>query len=144
MKTNSESHGHEVNAAKSKAAPPDEHLSQELRPQLDAIIGLAERLRMKSESDENVQQILTTARGLLDVINRESTDAPDRGRATGQGPNEQCDVLYIEDDSKIFASVKLLLGSKRSLKVLQAINGETGIAFAQTHDPKLILLDLDL
>jgi len=53
-------------------------------------------------------------------------------------------VLYIEDNSKIFASVKLLLGSKRSLKVLQAINGETGITLAQTQGPKLILLDLDL
>ena len=126
------------------AKSPAEHLSHELLPQLNAIIGFAERLKLKSESDENVQQILTTARGLLDVINRESTDAPDSGRATGPGPNERCDVLYIEDNSRIFASVKLLLGSRRSLKVLQAINGETGIALAQTQGPKLILLDLDL
>jgi len=126
------------------AAAPAEYLSQELRPQLSAIIELAERLKIKSESDENVQQILTTARGLLDVISRESAK-PRAGDGAVQSPsNERCDVLYIEDNPINFASVKLLLGTKRALKVLQAANGETGFAFAQTHGPKLILLDLDL
>ena len=53
-------------------------------------------------------------------------------------------MLYIEDNAINFASVDLRLRSKRALKVLQATSGKPGIALAQTHDPKLILLDLDL
>jgi CheY-like chemotaxis protein len=105
---------------------------------------LAERLKAKSESDENVRQILVKARGLLDVISRESTHARQSGHTAGSTSNERCDVLYIEDDSISFASVKLLLGTKRALKVLPATSGETGVALAQTHHPKLILLDLNL
>jgi len=126
------------------AAPTTEHLRQELRPQVNAIVEMAKLLKTKAKSDENVQQILTAARALLGMIDRESTEAPDSDRASEPESNERCDVLYIEDNSRIFASVRLLLGSRRSLKVLQAINGETGVALAQTHDPKLILLDLDL
>jgi CheY-like chemotaxis protein len=145
MKTDSESHGHEENATESEAwAPREGHLSQDLRPQLDAIIGCAERLEMKSETDENVQQILSAARELLDVINRESAKPRDGDSAVRSASNERYDVLYIEDDSINFASVKLLLRSKRALKVLQATSGKPGIALAQTHAPKLILLDLDL
>ena len=136
MKTDSES---------SAAAPPTpEHLRQELRPQVNAIVEMAKLLKTKAESDEHVQQILTAARALLGAIDRESADAGGNGRAAEPAPNERCDVLYIEDNSRIFASVRLLLGSKRALKVLQATNGETGFALAQTRMPKLVLLDLDL
>jgi CheY-like chemotaxis protein len=123
---------------------PAENLSEELLPQLSAIVELAERLKVKSESDENVRQILITARGLLDVISRQPTPARENGPAAGPKSNERCDVLYVEDDSMSFASVKLLLGTKRALKVLPATSGEAGVAFAQTHRPKLILLDLNL
>ena len=126
------------------SAAPAEHLSEELLPQLNAIVELAERLKMKSKSDENVQQILITARGLLDVISRQSTHARESGHTAGSTSTERCDVVYIEDDSISFASVKLLLGTKRALKVLPATSGETGVALAQTHHPKLILLDLNL
>src|ERR1700704_3509294 len=126
------------------SAAPAEHLSEELLPQLSAIVELAERLKVKSESDENVRQILITARGLLDVINRQSTHARESGHAAGSISNDRCDVLYIEDDSMSFASVKLLLGTKRALKVLPATSGETGVALALTRHPKLILLDLNL
>jgi len=130
----------------SSAAPaaPTEHLSEELLPQLSAIVELAERLKVKSENDENVRQILITARGLLDVISRQSAHARESGPAAGSTSSERCDVVYIEDDSISFASVKLLLGTKRALKVLPATSGETGIALAQSHHPKLILLDLNL
>lgn len=119
-------------------------MSEELRPRLNAIVEIAELLKMKAESDQNVQEILTAARGLLDVINRESAEPRDGDCAARPKASEQCDVLYIEDDSINFASVNLLLRSKRALKVLQATSGKPGIALAQTHDPKLILLDLDL
>ena len=128
----------------SAAAPTTEHLKEELRPQVTAIVEMAKLLKTKAESDENVEQILTAARALLGVIDREPTEARDSDSAPEPVSTERCDVLYIEDNSRIFASVKLLLGSKRALKVLQATNGETGFALAQTRMPKLILLDLDL
>ena len=126
------------------AAPSTEHLKEELRPQVNAIVKMAKLLKTKAESDENVQQILTAARALLGVIDREPTEARASDSASEPASTERCDVLYIEDNPRIFASVKLLLGSKRALKVLQATNGETGFALAQTRMPKLILLDLDL
>ena len=126
------------------AAPSTEHLKEELRPQVNAIVKMAKLLKTKAESDENVQQILTAARALLGVIDREPTEARASDSASEPVSTERCDVLYIEDNPRIFASVKLLLGSKRALKVLQATNGETGFALAQTRMPKLILLDLDL
>jgi CheY-like chemotaxis protein len=126
------------------AEPTAEHLKEELRPQVNAIVEMAKLLKTKAGSDENVQQILNSARALLGVIDRESTEARDSTSAAEPTSTERCDVLYIEDNSRIFASVKLLLGSKRALKVLQATNGQTGFALAQTRMPKLILLDLDL
>ncbi|HWY40641.1 MAG TPA: response regulator [Chthoniobacterales bacterium] len=143
MNTDSESHGHEGNAVKLQAAPED-HLPQELRAQLDAIIGFAKRLETKSGTDENVQQILSAARELLKAISRESAKPQDGDGAPRSAANERCDVLYIEDNSTNFASVTMLLRSKRALKVLQAISGKAGVALAQTHRPKLILLDLNL
>lgn len=145
MKTNSESRGHAANVAKSETSSAGQGpLTEQLRPRLNAIIELAERLQMKPGSNENAQEILTTARDLINVINRESTTSRDPDDDARSTSNEQCDVLYIEDNAISFASVKLLLRNKRALKLLQATNGETGVAFARTHQPKLILLDLDL
>jgi CheY-like chemotaxis protein len=126
------------------AAPTTEHLKEELRPQVNAIVEMAKLLKTKAESDENVQQILTAARALLGESDREPTEPRDSDKALEPASTERCDVLHIEDNPRVFASVKLLLGSKRALKVLQATNGEAGFALAQTRTPKLILLDLDL
>jgi CheY-like chemotaxis protein len=126
------------------AAPSADDLTQELRPQVNAIVKMAELLKTKGGNDENVQQILTAARGLLDVVSREAAKPCGASGTAESESTEQCDVLYIEDDPNTFTSVKLLLGTKRSLKVSRATNGQTGIALAQTHAPKLILLDLDL
>ena len=145
MKADSKSYSHEENAAGSEASASGEsHLSQDLRPQLNAIIGCAERLEMKLKTDEDIQKILNAARGLLDVLDRESAELRHVNYATRLKPSEQWDVLYIENDATSFASVKLLLRSKRALKVLQATDGKAGIALAQTHAPQLILLDLNL
>jgi CheY-like chemotaxis protein len=126
------------------AAPTTEHLKEELRPQVNAIVEMAKLLKANTGSDENIEQILAAARALLGVIDREPAEARDSNRASEAASTERCDVLHIEDNSRIFVSVKLLLGSKRALKVLQATNGESGFALAQTRMPKLILLDLDL
>jgi CheY-like chemotaxis protein len=126
------------------AAPSADDLTQELRPQVNAIVKMAELLKTKGGNDENVQQILTAARGLLDVVSRGAAKPCGNSNVPESKLSEQYDVLYIEDDPITFASVKLLLGTKRALKVLQATNGQTGLALAQTRAPKLILLDLDL
>jgi CheY-like chemotaxis protein len=145
MKTDSESRRQEtIEATSERASMHRDPISEELRPRLKAIVEIAERLKMKTGGDENVQEILTAARGLLDVINRESAEPRPANCAARPKSSEPCDVLYIEDDSTHFASVNVLLRSKRTLKVLQATTGKTGISLAQTHDPKLILLDLDL
>ena len=123
---------------------PEVDLREQMRPQLIAIIKFAERLDMKSASDENAQQIMIAARGLLDVINQESVGPRDGGDAALPESNERCDVLHIEDDSITFTAVKLLLETKRRLKVVHATSGETGLVLARTQNPKLILLDLDL
>jgi CheY-like chemotaxis protein len=136
MKTDSESRSQKtIEVTSGQASVLGDNLTEEMRPRLNAIVEIAESLEAKSGSDENVQEILAAARGLLDVINRESA---------GPKTSERCDALYIEDNSLNFASVNLLLKSKRALKVLQATSGKAGIALAQTHAPKLILLDLDL
>ena len=128
----------------SKAVPSGDELAQELRPQVNAIVKIAEMLKANARNDENVQHILTAARGLLDVVSRETAEPSPGSDAAGSEANERYDVLYIEDDAITFASVKLLLGTQRALKVLRATNGRTGLSLAQTRPPKLILLDLDL
>ncbi len=120
-------------------------LKQELRTPLNTIIGFAELLEVQCDNastTDNVNQILRAAHHSLDIINRELTQ-PGRD-APNATANTRCDVLHIEDDSTSFAAVKLLLRNTRQLKVLQATSGKTGISLAQTHAPKLILLDLDL
>ncbi len=120
-------------------------LKQELRTPLNTIIGFAELLEVqcdKASMTDNVNQILRAAHRSLDIINRELTQ-PSRDASNGTA-NTRCDVLHIEDDSISFASVKLLLRNTRKLKVLQATSGKSGISLAQTHTPKLILLDLNL
>jgi CheY-like chemotaxis protein len=119
-----------------------ERSPEELQTQLDAIIDIATRLKTASKSDENVQQILIGARGMLEAIGHESAKPHDEKNVPAT--KSETDVLHIEDDSLSFAAVKLLLGTKRKLSVLRADNGEKGIALAQTHAPRLILLDLDL
>lgn len=124
-------------------APPN----QELRRSLNTIMDFTKQLEMHCGNDRmthNVKQILRAAHDCLDIINREVAEPGYGHHPPSATPNSPYDVLYIEDDSTTFSSVKLLLGSKRKLKVLQAKNGETGIALAERHPPRLILLDLDL
>jgi CheY-like chemotaxis protein len=145
VNASSKSPEHQVSAASTAAAAQSgAQLGQELRPRLNAIVEIAELLKMKSGSDENVQRILSVARDLLDKVDGETVEPADGTASTPQDARALCDVLYIEDNAISFASVKLLLGSKRALKVSQAPNGEAGVDFAKTHRPRLILLDLNL
>ncbi|MFN2541144.1 MAG: PleD family two-component system response regulator [Chthoniobacterales bacterium] len=119
-------------------------LDHELRPRLNAIVEIAELLKMKSGSDENVQRILSVARDLLNKVPEEQLEPPGSTASTVSSPNASCDVLYIEDNPISFGAVKLLLKSQRALTVVQGACGENGISLAQAHRPRLILLDLNL
>src|SRR6202171_4486400 len=79
-------------------------LSQKLRTPLNAIIGFAELVARRSGTaakDPDVQHILTAARDLLEIINRELVDpnVPPKD-APSLVPPISCDVLYIEDRSE--------------------------------------------
>ena len=139
----------------SEAASPAERafradLNQKLRAPLNAIIGFAELLSMRpggsATKDADVQHILKAARDLLGIITQELGDGSmDRfPTASFASAAATCDVLYIEDDPVNFTLVERILEFRPALKLMHARTGEDGVELAQAHQPKLILLDLNL
>lgn len=94
--------------------------------------------------DIDVQHILQSAREMLEIINRELDDPDFSSNAPKPVPQPSCDVLYIEDDLVNFTLMKRILEFRPALTLLHADRGETGVELAQSHRPKLILLDLNL
>jgi CheY-like chemotaxis protein len=125
-------------------------LNQKLRAPLNAIIGFAELLAMRPRAsashDADVQHILKAARDLLVIINQELGEGgPDSDRIAATSASvAACDVLYIEDDPVNFTLVERILEFRPALKLLHARSGGDGIEMASAHQPKLILLDLNL
>ena len=125
-------------------------LNQKLRAPLNAIIGFAELLSMRpggsASKDADVQHILKAARDLLGIITQELGDGSmDRfPPAAVAAAAATCDVLYIEDDPVNFTLVERILEFRPALKLMHARTGEDGVELAQAHQPKLILLDLNL
>jgi CheY-like chemotaxis protein len=136
------------------ASPADRNfraeLNQKLRAPLNAIIGFAELLAMRpggsATKDADVQHILRAARDLLGIINHElgeggaAADRPEAAMAAAA----TCDVLYIEDDPVNFTLVERILEFRPALKLMHARSGGDGVEMAQTLQPKLVLLDLNL
>ena len=125
-------------------------LNQKLRAPLNAIIGFAELLSMRpggsATKDADVQHILKAARDLLGIITQELGDGSmERFPATPvAAAAAMCDVLYIEDDPVNFTLVERILEFRPALKLMHARTGGDGVELAQAHQPKLILLDLNL
>ena len=126
-------------------------LNQKLRAPLNAIIGFAELLAMRpgtANKDADVQHIVRAARDLLGIINDELGDGSGDAHAAETKPAAlsavSCDVLYIEDDLVNFTLVERILEFRPALKLMHARCGEAGVELAQVHQPKLILLDLNL
>ena len=117
------------------APASDCDLPEVLRSQFCRIAELS--ARAKPSTGQEIEEILAIAQESIALI-----DGPVLSRAAG--PEERCDVLCIEDDSAYFQSINLLLRNKRKLRLLQAIDGKTGILLAHLHSPRIILLDLDL
>ncbi|MEY2579768.1 MAG: hypothetical protein QOI49_2592 [Verrucomicrobiota bacterium] len=139
----------------SEAVSPGERafradLNQKLRAPLNAIIGFGELLSMRSggsaTKDADVQHILKAARDLLGIITQELGDGSmDRFPTPSvSAAAASCDVLYIEDDPVNFTLVERILEFRPALKLMHARTGEDGVELAQAHQPKLILLDLNL
>ncbi len=139
----------------SEALSPSEHafrvdLNQKLRAPLNAIIGFAELLAMRpaasATKDADVHHILKAARDLLGIINQELGEGgTSRSEATSAAAAATtCDVLYIEDDPVNFTLVERILEFRPALKLMHARTGGDGVDLAQAHQPKLILLDLNL
>lgn len=120
------------------------HLNQVLRTPLNVIMGFAELLEMRVGSDDNVRHIRKAAGDLCDVINRELAKPRDGHNVSDVTAKSQYDVLYIEDNPGNFELVERILEDRPLIKLLQVTRGETGVALAQSHSPKLILLDLNL
>jgi CheY-like chemotaxis protein/Asp-tRNA(Asn)/Glu-tRNA(Gln) amidotransferase C subunit len=127
------------------------NLNHKLRTPLNAILGYAELLALRPngrEKDADVQQILRSARELLQVIESELRDSDDEGTtqrtAQSEPPKRDCDVLYVEDDPVNFTLVERILEYRPDLSVLHAPHGRRGIEMANALAPKLILLDLNL
>lgn len=123
-------------------------LNHKLRTPLNVIIGFAELLSLQpasKRSDKDVQQVLTSARELLGIIEKELGEA---GGATAGGTAEtagpKCDVLYVEDDIVNYTLVERILEYRPGLRLLHAPRGLTGLQMAETSHPKMVLLDLNL
>ena len=123
-----------------------QHLSEELRTRLNAIVGFSELLGLDplpANARSDVRQILNAARDMLAIINRELT--PSVGDAAALGAQKEiCDILYIEDDIANVTLVERILELRPGLKLKHADHGQLGIELAKTENPKLILLDLNL
>ncbi len=126
------------------------NLNHKVRTPLNAIIGFAELLALQPGSprkDSDVQQILKSARELLEIIETElgepaAENTNDRAAAPAQ--SQSCDVLYIEDDAVNFMLVERILEYRPGVTVQHAADGSLGLKLAQSRQPKLILLDLNL
>ena len=53
-------------------------------------------------------------------------------------------ILYIEDDKANYYLLERFLGTRKDIQLFSALQGGTGIEFAQRERPALILLDLNL
>jgi CheY-like chemotaxis protein len=124
-----------------------EHLSEKLRQPLNAVIGFAELLALQprgAHSANDVQRILTAARDLLEVVNREITNPARSEESAPAARIARCDVLYIEDDDVNYMLVERIFEYRPLLTLQHANTGEAGLAMARTERPRLILLDLNL
>ncbi|MGI9089133.1 MAG: response regulator [Chthoniobacterales bacterium] len=126
-------------------------LNHKLRTPLNAIIGYAELLALQpanKQSDNDIHQILTSARDLLGIIERELAEpgdrAPQKASAGETAVAPRCDVLYVEDDMVNFTLVERILEYRPGLKLIHAAQGAAGVELAETCQPKMVLLDLNL
>ncbi|MGH2688299.1 MAG: ATP-binding protein [Actinomycetota bacterium] len=62
----------------------------------------------------------------------------------GPGDGERPKVLYIEDNVSNLRLIERLMDQRPGVELLTAMQGSIGLELAQTHRPRLVLLDLHL
>src|SRR3954466_6294943 len=105
-------------------------LSEKLRTPLNAVVGFAELLALQPSGvhrADDVQQILTAARELLAVVDRELTQPAPQPIERSVTPTSVCDVLYIEDDDVNFMLVERILEYRPAVKLKHACTGQAGV-----------------
>jgi CheY-like chemotaxis protein len=125
-------------------------LRRQFRTGLNDILGAAKLLELQATETEreNIQQILTTGRELLALID-EKPPVSGSDVLTGQSlPSEstsaQCHVLYVEDHDANFRLVGRILQRLPEVNLIRADRGEIAAPLARQYHPRLILLDLNL
>jgi hypothetical protein len=71
-------------------------------------------------------------------------DRPDRGSPGAAETAPAVRLLYIEDNEVNLLIVSELVRCRSDIAFLEAVDGATGLAAARTHQPALILLDMQL
>ena len=129
-----------------------ERLSERLRTRLNAIIGFSELLGLEPLSINakgDLKQILKAARDVLSIVSQELGIGSENrnGQEVGlNGAAQQptCDLLYIEDDLANVTLVERILELRPGLTMKYSTTGHAGVETAKLHNPRLILLDLNL
>lgn len=126
------------------------NLSQKLRTPLNAILGYAELLSLQTDDrrdNADVQQITRSARELLSIIERELGEGelqPPAAERIVSLPVSTCDLLYVEDDIVNYTLVERILEYRPRVNLMHAPNGKTGLEMAEAHQPRMVLLDVNL
>jgi CheY-like chemotaxis protein len=129
-----------------------ERLSERLRTRLNAIIGFSELLGLEPLSINakgDLKQILKAARDVLSIVSQELGIGSENrnGQEVGlNGAAQQptCDLLYIEDDVANVTLIERILELRPGLTMKYSTTGHAGVETAKLHNPRLILLDLNL
>jgi CheY-like chemotaxis protein len=124
-------------------------LNQQLRTGLNDILGFAEilEIRIDDPNHESIQQILRAGRQLLDLIGGklQLPDPSSAAQSSSSVKKAECqDVLYVEDNDTNFVLVSRILEARSNINLLRVECGETAVQLAREHQPRLILLDLNL
>jgi CheY-like chemotaxis protein len=128
-----------------------QQLSERLRTRLNAIIGFSELLGLEPLSINargDLKQILKAARDVLSIVSQELGIAAENRSGQEIGLNgvarTTCDLLYIEDDIANVTLVERILELRPGLTMKHSTTGHAGVETAKLHNPRLILLDLNL
>jgi PAS domain S-box-containing protein len=85
----------------------------------------------------------------LELTNAPTLALEDQNHASGTLPHTPNEapahtLLYVEDNPANLELVEQLIARRADLRLLSAADGHIGIAFARTHQPDVILMDINL
>jgi CheY-like chemotaxis protein len=70
--------------------------------------------------------------------------ADKQGQVASHAVSSQRTLLYVEDNPANLALVEQLIARRSDLKLLTAIDGHLGVQLARSHQPDVILMDINL